>query len=284
VVSEEDDIPANVISVSSQVTFGSVGNAVAVPAIERSGLTVLGMPTVVLSNHPGLGKPVSQPVAADVLAGTFERLVAGGWAGRCAGVLTGYFISADQVEAVAEGIAAVKAGNPSCIYLCDPVLGDAHTGLYVPEAVAVAIRQRLVPLADLVTPNAFELAWLSGRPVDDVESAAQAAAALPVPAVVGTSIRSGDDNAVLTVLFAGETVDCVRTARRARVAHGTGDLLAGLLLAAVLGGRAHGDALGLAVAQLDHVIAASDGSLVLDVAGSLAGLGQVAPLPVGSSE
>jgi pyridoxine kinase len=128
-----------------------------------SGSNVLGLPTVLLSNHPGHGSPVRQAVAAETMKAMLERVADHGWLDGLAGVMTGYFVDAAQVEVAAEAIARLKAANPDLLYVCDPVLGDDDPGLYVPEEVARAIGSRLVPLADVITPNRFELAWLAGR-------------------------------------------------------------------------------------------------------------------------
>lgn len=279
-VQEGLTISRSVLCVSSQVTFGSVGNAVAVPALEQSGVAVLGLPTIILSNHPGLGKPASLPVPDDVLADVLDRLIDSEWLDGCSGILTGYFSSAEQVAVVAERVRAIKARNPGCLYLCDPVLGDSHTGVYVPETVAQAIRQQLIPLADAVSPNTFELEWLSGMAADGISAASAAAKALGVPIVFATSVNSGNAAEVLTAVFDAGSASWVSTARRQLVPHGTGDLLAGLLLASLVHGRPPSEALALAVAQLDHVIEASAGKLVLELAPNFDALGEVKSLPL----
>lgn len=269
-----------VLCISSQVAFGGVGNAVAIPALERAGISVLGVPTVVLSNHPGFGPPTAMAMPADMLAAMLGRLIDNGWLDRCAGILTGYFVSAEQVSVVARAIRAVKRRNPSCIYLCDPILGDDHTGLYVADAVATAIKDELAGLADVVCPNRFELEWLAGMAVDGLAAAGRAAATLAPATVLGTSISTGQADELVTAVIQAGSVDWVATARRSKVPHGTGDLLAGLFLAGLVGGASAGEALGLAVAQVDHVVAASEGSAVLTVAPALESLGEVAPLMV----
>src|SRR6185295_17106342 len=87
---------------------------------------------------------------------------------------------------VAGLVAAVKRANPGARYLLDPVIGDAG-GLYVPEPLAIAFRQTLLPLADIVTPNRFELAYLSGSDPADNPGLARAARSLAVEEVVVTS-------------------------------------------------------------------------------------------------
>lgn len=259
---------ATVLAVSSQVVYGPVGNSAAIPAMESLGLTVLGLPTVLLSNHPGHGAPVRQTIAAGTMKAMLERLAGRGWLDGVAGVMTGYFVDEAQVEVAAETIARLKGVSPGLVYLCDPILGDDVPGLYVPEAVAGAIRARLLPLADVIAPNRFELAWLTGADVTGPASAAQAARGL-APSCLATSIPLGEDR-IANMLIGGGTGWLAETRRRAKAPNGTGDLLSGLFLAHVLRGREGRNALARSVGTVEAVIDASRGD-ALDLAAVLAG-------------
>ena len=260
---------ATVLAVSSQVIYGPVGNSAAVPAMRALGLRVLELPTVLLSNHPGHGAPVRQVTAPETMAAMLAQVESHGWLDGIGGVMTGYFADAAQVEVAAGLIARLKARRPAPVYLCDPILGDdradGSSGLYVPEAVAGAIRSRLLPLADIVSPNRFELAWLTGRAVTGPSSAAEGAREL-APRCLATSIPLGLEG-IATMLIDGGAACLVETRRRARVPHGTGDLLAGLVLGHVLAGRGPREALALSLGALEAVLDASHGSDALELAG-----------------
>lgn len=263
-----------VLSISSQVVYGPVGNSAAVPAMQRLGLDVLPLPTVLLSNHPGHGLPARQTID---IAPLIERLSGEGRLAACRAVLTGYFASREQIDAVAALVERLKSASPELLYLCDPVLGDDHTGLYVPEAVAAGIRDRLLPLADAVAPNRFELAWLSGRSVANAEDAVAAARTLLPAHTLATSIPCGGD--CFATMAVGRTrAALVETRRRECVPHGTGDLLSGLFLAHLVKGKREANALANAVAGLEAVIDASEGTATLDLARGLEGLASRAPL------
>lgn len=253
-----------VLAVSSQVVYGPVGNSAAVPGLQSLGLTVMALPTVILSNHPGHGAPVRVPLAAADLAALLDRVLDGGWADGLAGVLTGYFIDADQVAAVAERIGRVRETVPDVIIVCDPILGDDHTGLYVPSAVAEAVRERLVPLADVIAPNRFELSWLAGREVTNADDAIAAARSLAPTLTLATSV-AGDDGLV-TMAISRDSVAQVETRRRPRVPQGTGDLLSALFLGHLVKGSAPGAALAAAMARLEAVLDACEGRPALDLA------------------
>lgn len=264
---------ATVLAVSSQVVYGPVGNSAAIPAMEKLGLGVLGLPTVLLSNHPGHGAPVRQAISADTMEGMLESLAGHGWLDGLAGVMTGYFIDPAQVEVAAEAVARLKEANSGLVYLCDPIVGDDVPGPYVPEEVADALRSRLLPLADVIAPNRFELAWLSGVDVTAPASAMSAARGL-APLCLATSVPVGDDH-LANILVGGDRAWLVETRKRQHVPHGTGDLLSGLFLAHCLGGREGRDALALSVGTVEAVLDASAGADALDLAAGLAKPGAV---------
>jgi pyridoxine kinase len=168
-------------------------------------------------------------------------------------VLTGYFADAEQVGVVAKTLPHLKARH----ILIDPVIGD-HGALYVGEAVAEAIRDQLLPLATIITPNLFELQWLSQR--SEVE---EAVARLGVAETLVTSVPDGVDK-LATRLFTSSGSYTQTASRLAKVPHGTGDMLAGLYLAHRIT-QPPATAFALAIAGLEHVIAASEGSPSLQV-------------------
>ena len=155
-----------VIVVNSHVARGSVGGRASVFALERMGFPVWSVPTVVLPWH--LGHSRASRVAPDAagFTGIMADLAGARWLGEVIGILSGYFGTADQVGPVAALAAAAKARHPGARFLCDPILGDSD-GLFQPEAMVAAIRDQLLPLADIATPNRHELGWLTGLPIDD---------------------------------------------------------------------------------------------------------------------
>ena len=140
-------------------------------------------------------------------------------------MLTGYFANIEQVATAADFIAACRARNSELYYLCDPVIGDDDE-LYVKQEVAEAIRDRLVPLAQGLSPNSFEAGWLSGTMVRDIESAKLAAGHWPDKDVIVTSVPEGNDR-IATAVFGHDGERVVSRTRLAHVPHGTGDLLSG---------------------------------------------------------
>lgn len=256
-----------ILAISSQVAYGPVGNTAAVPALQAMGHEVLGLPTIILSNHPGHGRPVALRMPAPDLAAMLGALEQLGALESCGAVMTGYFAANDQIHGVARMIRRMREANPRLFVLVDPVIGD-HDALYVPLPVAEAIRDDLLPLASCATPNRFELEWLTGWRAGSVKEAESAARQLKVHEVLATSIPAGLGQ-LATIAVSGEASYAHVSPLREGVPHGTGDFLAGLYLARRMLGEASATALDGAMAILDRAIARSAGSTVLNVAAAL---------------
>jgi pyridoxine kinase len=218
----------------------------------------------VLSNHPGMGPPAGTRLEAEALGAMIDALERLGQLDRARAVMTGYFVKADQIEAVADRVARLKGRREDLVVLVDPVIGDDADGLYVDERVAVAMRERLVPIASIVTPNCFELGWLSRRPVGSELEVVAAALALAVPEVVATSVEGAGDQ-LQTLAITRDGVARSTSPRLAEVPHGTGDLLAGLYLGCRLSGADAGTSLGEATTMLQRAIAKSAGREALEL-------------------
>ncbi len=255
-----------ILSISSQVAFGPVGNSAAVPALQASGHEVLAIPTVMLSNHPGHGRPAGFRTSPEDLGNILGALEALGALSGVGGAMTGFFASPEQIEIVATVLVRMKSANPGIFILLDPVLGDEE-GLYVPQAVADAIATHLLPLATCITPNRFELAFLSGLEVSDAANAIAAARHLGVSEVLATSIPAAGGE-LSTLLITGDGTHTITAPKLARVPNGTGDFLSGCYLAERVAGSPQ-SAFTSAMAKLGRAIELSAGTMVLDVAGAL---------------
>lgn len=248
-----------ILSISSLVSRGRVGNSIAVPVLEAFGHEVWSVPTIQLSTRPRLGTVVRQDVPAETISRFVDALAHDGALERLDGILVGYLPSEAHALAAADVVRRAKKASPDLIFLCDPVMGDVESGLYIPEASAGAIRDHLVGLADVLTPNLFELRWLSG---DRKGEAASCARTLGVPHVAVTSADGGGSQAVNLLVHGGK--DYVRTGERyPGVPNGTGDLFAALLLDGLVAGRPAEIAFAAACNRLKAVIQRSVGSDIL---------------------
>ena len=261
---------ARVLALSSYVAFGSVGLASIVPALHWLGHEVIALPTIVLSNHPGYPRFAGDPVLPGQIAAMVDALEANGWLADTAAMITGYLPSPAHVGEARSAVERVHRGNPGALYLCDPVFGDEVEGLYLSDATASAMRDELLPLAGLATPNCFELSWLAGLPVGDAGEARQAAWALGVPSVLATSVPASDDRLANVLVTGSESIACC-VSRRPSAPHGTGDLFAALYLGHLLNDAVPATALAAAASAVEASVAASDGrdELPLAAAGAL---------------
>jgi len=263
----------NIVSIQSHVAYGHVGNAAATFPLQRLGFSVWPIHTCLFSNHTGYppidGRPtrgvVFEPsVVAEVVQGLAQR----GVLAACDGVLSGWLGKADIGTAVLSAVAAARHAR-STVFLCDPVLGDdtpdGQGRLYAAADIPDYIRHQMLPAADVITPNRFELEMLSGQPVRDVPQALRAARSLLRPAGQGptacivTSLpdeRVQDQIACLAVTTAGAWV--VSTPRLSFAPNpppnGTGDCLAALLLGYILLDQDIPQALGDAVSALYAIL------------------------------
>jgi pyridoxine kinase len=194
-----------------------------------------------------------------------EAVLENGWLADVDAILTGYVPTAGHAEFCRSWIARLKASNPNAIYLCDPIIGDEPGGIYIDEAAANAVRDLLLPLADIVTPNAFELRWLSGgRAISDAASAVAAAHALARPAVVVTSAPGGN-GMIANILVEGRKTSATASPRRTVQAHGTGDFFGGVFLAHRLRGYTAVAALRASAAAIDLVLDRSEARSELEL-------------------
>lgn len=270
---------ATILAVSSFVARGSVGLRAVVPALERMGHEVIACPTVLLSNHLGHPHVGGGPVGAEQVSAAFEALDRNGWLQEVSAVLTGFFPSAEHVRLTEAVIDRVRALRPDALIVCDPVLGDGAEGLYVPEAVAEAVKSRLVPKATHLKPNLFELGYLSGRRVETLDEVVPAARALRVPAagaLAGPAVLASSipypGKRLANVVVTGERAGFCTVPFETEVPHGTGDLLAALFVAEILKAASPCEAdlilcAASAAAGVKSVIARSRGSDELNLSG-----------------
>lgn len=246
--------PRAVIVISSHVVRGSVGNRAAVFALETLGFPVWAVPTVTLPWHPGHGPATRIVAPIDQFEALMADLARAPWLGEVGAVLSGYLGDAGQAGSIASLVGAVKARNSDALYVCDPVIGDSG-GLYVPEATACAIRDRLVSIADIATPNRYELEWLAGRRLGNLADIADAARKLGPATLLVTSAPAATAGRIgnLLVEQAGSVLAEHEVIQRPP--NGLGDLTAALYLSRVLSGQPATAALQSTTAAVYEILA-----------------------------
>ncbi|MDN2582549.1 pyridoxal kinase PdxY [Aquibium sp. ELW1220] len=250
------DIPAPraVIVISSHVARGSVGNRAAVFALETLGHPVWAVPTVILPWHPGHGRATRIVPDDAAFSALIDDLEGAPWAGEVGAILSGYLGSAAQAESVARLVSSLKGRNPALRYVCDPVIGDSG-GLYVPAALAAAIRDRLLPLADIATPNRFELQWIVQAQLDTPRAVMEAALMAGPPMMLVTSAPAMMAGGIGNLLVTPSHAWLAEHRMIERPPNGLGDLTAAVFLARLMAGEKPDKALQTTTASVFEILA-----------------------------
>ncbi|HET6396953.1 MAG TPA: pyridoxal kinase [Pseudoxanthomonas sp.] len=230
--------PVDVVSVQSQLAYGYAGNSATVPVLRMLGLRVAEVPTTLFSNTPFYPTLRGRVLPADWLAELLQGLDERGVTARARLLQSGYFGSVANGEAFAGWIARHHRAGTAPRYLLDPVIGDTHTGAYVEPGLETVFAQRLLPLAWMVTPNAFELERLAGQPALHEADALRAARALleQGPSWVLAHSVLGGAGELLTLLVGRQGAWRLASPRLDVDVAGTGDVVSGVMAASLLRG------------------------------------------------
>lgn len=158
------------LSIQSHVAYGHVGNSAAVFPLQRLGHEVWPVLTVNFSNHTGYGAWGGPLIPAADVRSVVSGIEDRGVLGTADGVLSGYLGGEEIVDVVIDAVARVKKANPRATYTCDPVMGNATSGCFVAESIPPLIREKVLPHADIITPNQFELGYMTHTEPDTLES------------------------------------------------------------------------------------------------------------------
>ncbi|WP_114241174.1 pyridoxal kinase [Dyella sp. C9] len=264
--------PVDVISVQSQLVYGYAGNSAAVPPMRQLGLRVAEVPTTLLSNTPFYstlrGKVLPSDWFGDLLLGARER----GLHRRAQVLLSGYLGSVDNGHVFADWLEEVLDEAPDLRFFLDPVIGDTHTGPYVEPGLEAVFRERLLPHAWLVSPNAFELGRLCGQLAVTEQEGVEAARELMQrgPAWVVTHSLRNAKGELVTLAVGREEAWKVASPELPIDVAGTGDVLVALMMASLLAGEPMPRALARAVngvhAALESTLAEQHEELDVTVA------------------
>jgi pyridoxine kinase len=247
------------LSIQSHVVYGHVGNSAAVFPLQRLGCEVWPIHTVQFSNHTGYGAWAGSVFDAATISALVDGVAARGVLGGCAGVISGYIGSPDVGASILACVAKVKVENPQAHYCCDPVIGDFGRGVFVRPGVAEFMRRSAVCAADIVTPNHFELDYLTGRTTKTLKDACRAiddVHALGPRTVVVTSLCTDETPSNTIDLLASDSGGRVRvrTPKLPVSVDGAGDVMAALFFFHLLRSGSISEALPRAVSSVFGLI------------------------------
>jgi pyridoxine kinase len=251
-----------ILSIQSSVAYGHVGNSAAVFPLQRMGVQVWPVNTVHFSNHTGYGKWHGMVFPAEAVADVIDGIEERGVMATCDAVLSGYMGDAALGRVIVDAFKRVKTANPRAIYCCDPVMGDAGRGFFVRPGIPEFMREYAVPAATIITPNQFELEYLAGCVVSDLESALESVDRVMVlgPRIVlVTSLRrrDGKSDRVEMLAVGDQGAFLVETPLLPITVNGAGDMAAALFLAHWLKSGTIQSALELTTAAVFSVLEAT---------------------------
>ncbi len=160
-----------ILSIQSHVAYGHVGNCAAVFPLQRMGHEVIAINTVQFSNHTGYGDWGGQVFGADHIRDILAGLKRRGVLDRVDALLTGYLGDFAIGDIILETLETLPA---SAVWLCDPVIGDVGRGVFVRDGIPDYFKYRALPCANIITPNQFELEYLTAHRIETLDHAKEA--------------------------------------------------------------------------------------------------------------
>lgn len=196
-----------------------------------------------------------EPVSATMLRAQIDA-VAGDL--RPSAVKSGMIGTTDSIRVVADAIREYALAP----YVLDPVMIATSGDILIGEDGVQTLRDELVPLASLITPNTDEASRLTGQTIDDEKSirrAAERLVALGARAALITGGHSrGENNAVIVdVLYDGEFTFFAHPKIETENTHGTGCTLSAAIAAQLAKGASLREAIQNAIDYVHAAIASA---------------------------
>lgn len=247
-----------ILSIQSHVAYGYVGNKAAVFPLQCMGHDVIDINTVQFSNHTGYGAWTGQVFTPDHIRDIINGIRERGVLGRIKTVLSGYMGSPQLGEIVLDIVREIRRASPDAIYCCDPVMGDTGRGFFVREGIPSFFRNDALKEATIITPNQFELSWLTSteiKTLNDAKTACRKALDMGPEIVLLTSLEHDKTphNHIQMLAMSRTEAFTVTTPKLDLNVNGSGDCTAALFLGNYLKNRNLAESLSLTAASIFHV-------------------------------
>lgn len=249
----------DVISIQSQVIYGCVGNKAVIPTLEHHGLTAVAVPTVMFSNAPHYPTFYGEVIPEERFAEFLQTLEDRDVLRQARAIMLGYLGSPAQAHMLTAWLGRIRAQYPHLIIQIDPVLGDTGCGLYVDAGLAESYRAHLRHLATGMTPNHFELEYLTGQTLSRMEDVIAAARRLLSDTtrwiiVTSAAPQEWPEGKMRLVVVDEKSADIQEHPYYHTHAHGTGDTFAAGLMAWQLRGKNLQEAARLSAERVVEIV------------------------------
>ena len=252
---------ATILCLSSQVLRGTIGTSAMAPALWALGHEVWTLPTLILSHHPGYGRPYRTVTPARKIAQHGAEWAKTDALGQIDAVITGYLASPEQGPALLSLVQQIKRANPDALHVADPVMGDWPGGAYV-SAPIIEAQKNLAAAADLITPNHFEAMQLLGskNPNPEEDFLGKGAWISPQPLLAVTSYPTFSPDLTSICFVGDEGIWQVAMPKVKDVPNGMGDLFTALMTGHLMHGLDPLTALQKAAGSTSAIAALSAGA------------------------
>ncbi|WP_186647924.1 pyridoxal kinase PdxY [Fluviispira vulneris] len=222
-----------ILSIQSCVSYGHVGNSAVTFPLQRLGVQVWPIHTVLFSNHTGYGQWRGKVIDIEGVSEVFLGIKDRGVLKYCDALLSGYMGSKELGKVMIEAIKELRKLKPETLYCCDPVMGDIGRGFFVKEGIPEFFKEEMIKYADIITPNHFELEYLSDKKFDAIEGAVEAARSVmkkgPKVVVITSLLLKDTKETNINMLVVNENSVYIATTPYISITlNGTGDLTAAL--------------------------------------------------------
>ncbi|KAB8028136.1 pyridoxal kinase PdxY [Fluviispira multicolorata] len=222
-----------ILSIQSCVSYGHVGNSAVTFPLQRLGVQVWPIHTVLFSNHTGYGQWRGKVIDVEGVREVFLGIKDRGVLKNCDALLSGYMGSKELGNVMIEAINELRKVRPETLYCCDPVMGDIGRGFFVKEGIPEFFKEEMIQYADIITPNHFELEYLSDQKFDSIEGAIEAAQKVmqkgpKVVVITSLLLKETKETNINMLVISENSVYIATTPYISTTLNGTGDITSAL--------------------------------------------------------
>lgn len=238
-----------VLSIQSHVAYGYAGNKAAVFPMQKLGIEVSPIYTVQLSNHTQYDVFKGAFFSANDIRSIIDGMKTNDFLSKHNAILSGYIGDTSVAKVIVDTVIDLKNSKPNALYCCDPVFGDIYDHhdeghIFASQDHPKMFLEYLLPIADIITPNLFELATLSDTKIQNYADISKACDTLIQKTgnanqiIVVTSTSFDKNKTGIAVYKKGKLAYLQATKYKVKdKVSGSGDITAAMFLCYILKGK-----------------------------------------------